>query len=137
MRFNIDDYSTRDEQLEVGYLFLCLHDHVGVCRGMDDLQHRKLARLGGIDEDCFFAGTSFKKNEGMMDTQTTLALVVVFVAAVVLSYRFVVATKRTLLGEGCGSSGCGSCSGCPSRDNSRPDRGERELVLVALQKSPK
>lgn len=72
-----------------------------------------------------------------MDTQTIMALAIVLAAAVVLAYRFVVATKRTLSEDGCGDSGCGACSGCPSRNNSKPDRGERELVLVTLRKSPK
>ncbi|MFN7291540.1 MAG: FeoB-associated Cys-rich membrane protein [Pirellula sp.] len=73
----------------------------------------------------------------MMDTQTIMALAIVFAAAVVLAYRFVVATKRTLSEDGCGTSGRGACSGCPSRGNSISDRSEHELVLVTLQKSPK
>jgi hypothetical protein len=77
-----------------------------------------------------------------MDTQTILALAIVLVAAVVLARRIIVATKRNLSQEGCVSSGCGGCSGCPSRSKSSPgnspkDRGERELVLVALQKNLK
>ncbi|MCU0713754.1 MAG: hypothetical protein MUC43_16970 [Pirellula sp.] len=72
-----------------------------------------------------------------MDWQTIMALVIVVAAGVLLVYRCVITAKRVLFGQGSESSGCGSCSGCPSRGQLSKVGSERELVLVTLQKSKK
>lgn len=72
-----------------------------------------------------------------MDVQTIMALAIVSGAAVVLVSRIFIAAKRTFSEDGHASSGCGSCSGCPSRRISANSSGEPKMVLVTLQKRPK
>lgn len=72
-----------------------------------------------------------------MDVQTIMALAIVSGAAVVLVCRIFIAAKRTFSADGHASSGCGSCSGCPSRSISTKNGGESEMVLVTLQRRPK
>lgn len=71
----------------------------------------------------------------MMDWQTTMALIIVGAAGLVLVYRSIVAAKRAFSTTGSDASACGSCGGCNSRGKRVVDGGDRNLVLVTLQKN--
>ena len=65
-----------------------------------------------------------------MDGQTILALVFVSIAAAVVGYRLIAATKRMFSDDRGTAMGCGSCSGCPSKVNRTKPSNEPEIFLI-------
>ena len=99
MLCDFDDHQTRDKLLEVAYLFFCLHDSPGVYWSVANIYNRHMARDGKL-----------------MDTQTLIALLIVFLSAIVVASRM----KESMLGWFSGDSAkssCGSCTGCAAKNS--------------------
>ncbi len=91
--------------MAVGGVLFCVHEPRWLMSCLDHLCHRQLVGLGSVDE--FSIGyLQNLANESQMDWQTTMALIIVGAAGLVLVYRSIVAAKRAFSTTGSDASAC-------------------------------